>query len=256
MTPDTETPVEQGQRSAVFDGSTDRPLASAVGGLMAMAADAARAVELGELQREEAPAIPRPVVIPSDYQPPYVPREYRAAVFDTFNPDIAGPQHAAELTLALRAVKKWTTAAKLGRRAMLALVGSQGNGKSTLLYAAVNLLAMNHVRVFSRPWYRLADELRYGGPSPWMVDGPVLEAHDLRRTMYRAPVVVIDEVRATAGTSFDDTELAKFACHAWDEGLAVLITTNINPLAAVMGDAAADRFTVITLTAPSRRQDA
>jgi hypothetical protein len=247
-------PVEAGPRTAPLETKNPSPLLQS---LQATMTSVAGAVERGELTRATALAdLPAPSVpaIAAPYQRPYVPREYRAVLFEQFDPNIAGPKHADDLAVALRAVKRWAKAAKEGRRAMLALVGSQGNGKSTLLYGAVNALAAEHVRVFSRPWYRLADELRYGGPAPWDPDGPTLEPHDLRRRMYAAPVVAIDEVRATAGTAFDDTELAKFACHAWDEGLAVLLTTNISPLSEVMGAAAADRFTVITITAPSRRQ--
>lgn len=202
-----------------------------------------------------APVIPPPLApIPDTYRPPYVPREYRQAAFEKFDTDIAGAEHKASLDFALRTVKKWTSVAKQERRCMICLVGPQGNGKSTLLYSAVNILAANGIRVFSRPWYRLADELRYGGASPFDPDGVEIDAHALRKQLYRARIVCIDEVRPTSGTMFDDTELAKFACHAWDEGVAVLITTNVSPLANVMGEAAADRFTCVTITAPSNRQ--
>lgn len=246
---DPETPVEPGPRAAPLETKNPSPLLEALSTQMA---EAARLAEAGALARVDEPAPMRATAAP--YQRPYVPREYRGVSLDSFDVALAGAEFTDQLQLAHRAVRRWVSAAKAGRRAMLALVGSQGNGKSHLLYSAVNLLSSNQVRVFSRPWYRLADELRYGGPAPWDPDGALLEPHDLRRRMYGAPVVAIDEVRATAGTAFDDTELAKFACHAWDEGLAVLLTTNIAPLAAVMGDAAADRFTVVTLTAPSRRQ--
>ena len=65
---------------------------------------------------------------------------------------------------------------------------------------------------------------------------------------------MIDEVRPTAGTDFDDTELAKIVCRAWDNGRALLITTNVSPLAAVLGPAVASRFTQITITGPDHRQ--
>lgn len=250
MTADTETPVEPGHRTGAVDTKDPAPMR---GPLMSLVAEAVDKAERGELTRASEPTIAPPVDL-EPYEAPYVPREYRSASLDRFDSTIAGKEFERELGFAHRAVVKWAHAAASGRRAMLALVGSQGNGKSTLLYGAVNRLAAGKVRVFSRPWYRLADELRYGGPLPWAPDGKVYEPHDIRRAMYRSPVVVIDEVRATAGTVFDDTELAKFACHAWDEGIAVLITTNVNPLASVMGEPAADRFTIVTLTAPSRRQ--
>src|SRR5205085_2729503 len=117
--------------------------------------------------------------------------------------------------------------------AMLALIGPHGTGKSHLLYAAVNALASARIMGLACAWYRLADELRYGGPAPW--NRRALEASQVRDYVWERPVVLLDEVRPTASTAFDDTELAKLACHAYDTNMSVLITTNVNPLADVMG---------------------
>lgn len=175
-----------------------------------------------------------------------VPPRFAAADFADFEPE--SPSQRA----ALVAARAFVTRARRGDPAMLALIGSQGAGKSHLLYAAARHLADGGVRVWHRPWYKLADELRYGGADPFT--GATLEAAQVREALYRERVVLIDEVRPTAGTAFDDTELAKWACHAYDQNLAVLITTNVNPLADVMGPPAASRFTQVVVDGRDRRQ--
>ena len=67
-------------------------------------------------------------------------------------------------------------------------------------------------------------------------------------------MVLLDEVRPTSATSFDDTELVKLAALAYDERVAVLLTTNVNPLADVMGPAAASRFVQVVVSGPDHRQ--
>lgn len=130
---------------------------------------------------------------------------------------------------------------------MLALIGRQGTGKSHLLYAAAGALqaAMDR-RPYVRPWYQLGDQLRWGAGTQ--------EAHEVRQTLWDMPVVLLDEVRPTSGTNFDDTELAKFACHAYDNRVAVLLTTNWNPLEEVMGGPAASRFLEVVIDGPNHRQ--
>ena len=144
---------------------------------------------------------------------------------------------------------------------MLALVGKQGTGKSHLLYAAVRELYANRPddpkavlesgwkAPYVAPWYRLADHLRYGKGG----NDTVRDAQSERMALWAGRVVMLDEVRPTSGTNFDDTELAKFACHAYDNRVAVLITTNVNPLSQVMGDAAASRFTEVVVNGPDWR---
>ena len=149
---------------------------------------------------------------------------------------------------ALKAAREWVAAALDGHGPMLALCGDQGSGKSHLLYSAALELAARRTDQrtplpVTAPWYSLADELRYS-------DGKV----ETRARIYGAPILLIDEVRPTASTSFDDTELAKLACHAYDGRIALLITTNVYPLDKVMGPAAASRFRSVTVKGPDHRQ--
>ena len=151
--------------------------------------------------------------------------------------------------------------AKRGKGEMLALVGKQGTGKSHLLYAAVRelfaskpedakeVLISGWRAPYVAPWYRLADQLRYGKGGT----DAIRDSQSERLAMWGARVVLLDEIRPTSGTNFDDTELAKFACHAYDQRMAVLITTNVNPLSQVMGDAAGSRFTEVVISGPDWR---
>lgn len=147
---------------------------------------------------------------------------------------------------------------------MLALIGKQGTGKSHLLYGAVRELELSRPEdekeviesgwkpPYVQPWYRLADQLRYGdgrGDSHQRIQ-------EVRNRLWAARIVLIDEVRPTSGTNFDDTELAKYACHAYDHEIPVMLTTNVNPLEAVMGDAAASRFRTVVIDGPDWRDPA
>lgn len=184
-----------------------------------------------------------------------IPKRFRAATADSYQPVTASQQAA------LRAVLEWLSLVSQGRGPMLALIGKQGTGKSHLLYAAVRkilegrpqdqkaVIESGWVPPYSRAWYQLADELRYGdgrGDSHQRVQ-------EVRRKLWEARIVLIDEVRPTSGTSFDDTELAKFACHAYDNEIPVLLTTNVKPLENVMGDAAASRFRQVVIDGPDWR---
>jgi chromosomal replication initiation ATPase DnaA len=176
-----------------------------------------------------------------------VPPRFREATFASFEPATES-QKVARI-----ATRTFCDRASKGEPTMLALIGKQGTGKSHLLYAAaLALLTRNH-RVYARPWYRLADELRYGGKSAFTTEH-THEPAQVREQLWAQPIVLLDEVRPTASTAFDDTELAKFACHAYDANLAVIITTNVNPLSDVMGPAAASRFTQVLIDGPDRRQ--
>jgi DNA replication protein DnaC len=182
---------------------------------------------------------------------PRIPSPYVADKFLTADFDSYAPKNSSQLS-ALAATKDFCKEIAAGRAPMLALIGSTGTGKSHLLYSAAKALHGSGNRVFTRPWYLLADHLRYGGPSPF--GSRRMESHELRDAIMAEPIFMIDEVRPTAGTDFDDTELAKIVCRAWDNGRAMLITTNVSPLAAVLGPAVASRFTQITITGPDHRQ--
>lgn len=200
---------------------------------------------VGRIQRiaeEEGDPLP----VPAEVRRNIVPDRFTAAAFATYRAETPSQKTA------LGAVRRWAAEAAAGRGMMLALIGSTGVGKSHLLYAAANELLEKGARTYARGWYRLADELRYGGGSPFRPGQ--LEAFEVRALLWGQRVVLLDEVRPTASTAFDDTELAKFACHAYDQRLAVLITTNVSPLAEVMGPPAASRFTQVVVEGQDRRQ--
>lgn len=193
-----------------------------------------------------------------------IPPRFDGASFDSFRPR-SGSQVAA-----VTAVREWVAAAKTRKGPMLALVGKQGTGKSHLLYSAFRELrdeldamdAKERVEKktqypFVAPWYSLADQLRYGEAAV-MTEGGYRqrEAYEVRAILWESRIVLLDEVRKTSGSDFDDSELAKFACHAYDSRIAVLITTNVHPLSDVMGPAAASRFTQMVIDGPDYRQEA
>ena len=181
--------------------------------------------------------------------PRFLPRRLQAATLENYVPRT--PQQAD----ALAAVRWWLDEVRAGRGPMLALIGKQGTGKSHLLYAAARELYRQHETrsgLVVRRWYRLAHELRYGAGDA----EPIVGAQRARAALWQARIALIDEVRPTSGTDFDDTQLAQFACNAWDDMTPVLVTTNVHPLEAVMGPAAADRFTQIVIVGPSRQERA
>lgn len=197
---------------------------------------------------ERIPEGPRPVG--NVFRQAIIPDRFVDVSFGSFH--ISTPSQRT----ALAATKHWAeaAAARHGRHGlMLALIGPPGVGKSHLLYAAANYLMDCGEKPYARGWYRLADEIRYGGESAF-VRGRMVDASEVRAELWRARILLIDEIRPTAGTAFDDTELAKLACHAYDRRLAVMITTNVNPLADVMGPPAASRFTQVVIDGPDRRQ--
>lgn len=182
----------------------------------------------------------------------WIPERFQSASFATYQPRTPSQKSA------LRAVQAWTGYAQKGQPAMLAIIGKQGTGKSHLLYSAVSFLlnvGITGADLYARPWYRLADELRYGDVSGATRDEQMAAAVAVRQRLWDHRIVCLDEVRPTASTAFDDTELAKFACHAYDKNLAVLITTNVSPLADVMGPPAASRFTQVVVDGPDHRQE-
>jgi hypothetical protein len=75
-----------------------------------------------------------------------------------------------------------------------------------------------------------------------------------RRVVERHDVIMLDEVCRTSGTDFDDTQLAKLAKWAADQGTAMLVTTNVCPLDKVLGPAGASRFRSLVVKGPDHRQ--
>jgi chromosomal replication initiation ATPase DnaA len=192
-----------------------------------------------------------------------IPARFCDVSIDTYEPRSLS-QRSAKL-----AVVAWLEAVAAGKGPMLALVGSQGTGKSHLLYAAARSISANidamdpKARAMSKathpfvaPWYSLADQLRYGLAIQTEAGSRHREAHEVRGQLWGRAVVLLDEVRPTSATGFDDSELAKFACHAYDNRVAVLVTTNVNPLEQVMGPAAASRFREVVVEGPDARQAA
>lgn len=207
-------------------------------------ATAMRAAEIGPRAARLAGPEPEPVRIPR----PIVPARFVDVRFASYIAETDSEQYA------LRSTQRWVELVLSGAAPMLALIGPQGTGKSHLLYAAAWALHDGGTRVSCWSWYRLADELRYGGVGQYAKEP--LEAHEVRARLWASPVILLDEVRPTANTPFDDTELAKLACHAYDSHLPTILTTNVSPLAEVLGAPAASRFTQVVLTGRDRRQTA
>jgi chromosomal replication initiation ATPase DnaA len=182
----------------------------------------------------------------SDLAKARIPKRFWPARLGTYRPE-TDSQRAA-----LVAVRTWVERVRAGAGPMLALVGDTGTGKSHLLYAAAHEL-IETCPVFVRPWYSFADQLRYGAPFQSEGGGRQKDPAEIRGDWYGAQVVMLDEVRRTSGTEFDDSELARFACHAWDHERAVLITSNVNPLSDVVGPAAASRFAQIVVAGADGR---
>lgn len=179
----------------------------------------------------EAPAI-RPDVI--------LPARFRDATLDAFVPEHEKQKRA------LAIVRRFVEKAEGREGEILALIGKAGCGKSHLLYAAARDLSSKGLDVECRSWYTLADEIRYG-------DGK-LEAHEVRRRIFGASVLMLDEVRPTANTDFDDTELTKIICHAWDNRRPVMLTTNVYPLDLLVGPHVVSRVTAVIVDGEDRRK--
>jgi hypothetical protein len=184
-----------------------------------------------------------------------VPARFAGVTFDQFDPNrTPEAEDRMALRIALDASRKFVKRVTEHRPVMLALIGSEGTGKSHLLYATHNTLVARGVKCYARPWYLLADELRYGGDNPYTERGPI-DAYEIRHLFWRsARVVFVDELRRTSATEFDEAELHKFSCWAYDQNLNVMMTSNVSPLADVMGPFAASRYVQLTLTGIDQRQ--
>lgn len=173
-----------------------------------------------------------------------IPERFRSATLESYE-----PKNESQRT-AKSAVGRW-----LRSGGMLALVGPTGTGKSHLLWAAVRSLYElgQHAGMVVRPWYRLADELRYGRVDTAEAGSVERSSAYIRDSVFGAKRLVIDEVRPTSGTSFDADELMKIAANAYDNMQHVLLTTNTNPLNELMGAPAASRFAYVVLVGPDGR---
>lgn len=193
---------------------------------------------------------------PSAPPPPAIPPHFERASFANYMPRTPSQRSA------LAMVQQWVAEADAGHGAQLALLGAQGTGKSHLLYAAAAQLHREHGRrVFCALWPRLASCLRYGGPDPWpplRLDGtrglPArLEDYQHRDLLFAQRIILLDEVRQTANTAFDDTELTGLVAYAYNERIPLLITSNAYPLADLIGAPAASRFAQVVVAGPDAR---
>lgn len=157
--------------------------------------------------------------------------------------------HTPSQSAALKAVGKWRDSTE---GLMLALIGKTGTGKSHLLYAVARDLFEVGRGIYVRPWYVLVNQLRWGVPIATEAGGRTREPAEVRMDWWSAPTVMLDEVRRTSTTDFDADELAKFSCHAYDQCMNVLITTN-TPLEELMGAAAASRYAQVEIDGPDGR---
>lgn len=141
------------------------------------------------------------------------------------------------------AVLKWIEDTVAGGAPKLALVGPTGTGKSHLLYCAAWNLWEEHERfpaIFR--WYEVVDDLR-----------DLSIARQTRQRIRDAKILMLDECRPTSGTDFDALELAKISFAAYDNEQPVLLSCNWGSLAELMGEPAADRYTVVTIVGASAR---
>ena len=184
---------------------------------------------------------------PADLADGRIPPRFRSTTLTDYRP--ANPTQRA----ALIAVRSWLET--LGHGPMLALVGETGTGKSHLLYGAARELFTAGRYPYVRPWYRFVDELRYG--VSFRSEGGFRErgSAEVRADWWDAPVVLLDDVRPTSGTEFDSSELGRYACHAYDQKRAVLITTNVHPLELVLGPSGASRFVELVVRGPDARNE-
>jgi hypothetical protein len=180
---------------------------------------------------------------------PQIPERFRDVELDEYEAETDSER------LALQAAGKFAQLAAAGRGPMLALVGTTGVGKSHLLWGVAHRLVQQALPYYGRPWYLLADELRYGGPHPLGAGAAVEEPQVCRDVLWNSRrVVLIDEADHTSGTDFDRIELKKFLHHAWDRRMAVMLTSPVNPLADLVGPQAASRFSEIVVQGRDRRK--
>jgi DNA replication protein DnaC len=155
----------------------------------------------------------------------------------------------------VKAVRWWVQRVAAGEHAMVALIGPPGTSKTHLLACGVWQLYVEHrIRVPWFPWYALVDHLRYGRGGHTEHAGYIeASAAQVRAELHAHRHSVIDELAPTSGTDFDSIEIRKLVMNCYDREYSLLLSCNWGDIADMMGKAAADRFTQVTLDGPSYR---
>lgn len=132
------------------------------------------------------------------------------------------PQNESQ-RLAFRTVVRWMEAVERGDGPALILVGPTGVGKSHLLWAACRMLNEAEINAAGTSWKKLSDTIRDAKSHP----DPELrmDAAYRRDRFTNATALHLDEVRATAGTDFDPMELSLLVTERYDQGQALLMTS-------------------------------
>src|SRR5690606_37264865 len=130
-----------------------------------------------------------------------------------------------------------------GKHEMLALVGPKGTGKSHMLArGARQLHDERRSRAGFFEWFLAADQLR-----------EIDTAAEERERLREARPLILDECRPRSNTDFDAIELAKITMYAYSHLQSVLLATNWASLEELMGEPAADRYTIVPVIGPSAR---
>lgn len=178
----------------------------------------------------------------------YVPPRHRKDTLANYQPRSASQREALDATAA------WIEAAAQGEGPTLALVGAVGTGKSHLMYAAVTELNRRGVNAGAWGWFDLALLLR---DAKFARDEESnAKARYERDRLFSVRSIAIDEVRPTAGTDFDATELSQLMTRAYREKQAVIVTSNYadRGLTEIIGLAAHSRLTQVVLDGPDFRR--
>lgn len=190
--------------------------------------------EIARRRQELARRVPRPE---RRLPPPAVPERYRDARWSTWEPKCDAIETARQ------AVELWVQAVAEGKHVMVALIGPKGTSKSHLLACAAHQLYEEHgIRAGFFEWFVVADQLR-----------DIETAAKVRERLREARPLILDECRPTSNTDFDAIELAKITMYAYSHLQSVLLATNWASLEELMGEPAADRYTIVPVIGPSAR---
>lgn len=172
----------------------------------------------------------------------YIPPRHRHDTLENFRP-VTDSQHDA-----LRAVRDWIESVLAGDGGALALVGGVGTGKSHLLYAAIREINLRGRHGAAFGWYDLAEvrrDAKFGDD----------QARKQWARLLGAFAFGLDEIRPTAATEFDTTELSQLMTRAYRECQGVIVTSNHagDSLTEIVGRAAISRLTRVTIIGPDMR---